>query len=457
MARRAKRLGRVFGLRRRRSGTVAPAPFRPALVAQVDITAPVGIAGGMRIDGTAYDRALLLVRYDGRPCGTVEIALPPDGLSAQEVELRLRMAIKQGQLVVAPFDDLPVSISKAWTASKTPRVTVVVATRDRPAELRRCVDSILACDYPDFDVLIVDTAPTWRATPPEVIEAYGASRRVEWAQEQTPGVACAYNNALDEVTAPIVAFTADDAVVDKDWLSNLVAGFGVAPDIGCVTGMIFPLELETAVQELVERAIGFDERLGRRMFRDDRRSDQGDRLFPYAAGRFGSGLNMAFRTDALLSVGGFDAALGAGSKTRGGDDLAAFFDIVSGGYALVYEPAAIVLHARHRDEAALARQAFGYGAGLTAYLTKTVADRPTRVFDIASRVPAALQRALARNSEKHAGRPADYPRALVRRERAGMLAGPALYAASRFATRRVRRSLQAAPSARERVESAMGE
>jgi O-antigen biosynthesis protein len=52
-------------------------------------------------------------------------------------------------------------------------------------------------------------------------------------------------------------------------------------------------------------------------------------LFPYAAGAYGSGANMAFRTAALRAIGGFDPALGAGTRAQGGDDLAAFFDNVS--------------------------------------------------------------------------------------------------------------------------------
>jgi GT2 family glycosyltransferase len=319
----------------------------------------------------------------------------------------------------------------------TPHVTVVVATRDRPEVLRRCVDSILASDYPNFDVVVVDNAPASIATSRVVADCYGTGQRVRYLREETPGLACAHNRAMPEVTAPIVAFTDDDVVVDRDWLKHLVAGFGLAPDVGCVTGMIFPLELETAAQDLVERSIGFNKGLDRQLFRLG--APDCDVLFPYAAGRFGSGANMAFRTEVLRSIGGFDPALGTGSLARGGDDLAAFFDVVAAGHALVYEPAAVIFHAHRREEVALARQAFGYGAGLTAYLTKTLVDRPARAYDLASRVTAGLRHALAPSSEKNKRLPTEYPNGLVWRERAGMLAGPALYLWSRRATRTVDR------------------
>ena len=85
---------------------------------------------------------------------------------------------------------------------------------------------------------------------------------------------------------------------------------------------------------------------------------------------------MAFRTDYLRRRRGFDAALGTGTIAMGGDDLAAFYDVVSDGHRLVYEPGAIVLHQHYRDYAALRRQTYGYGAGLGAHLTRCLIDDP---------------------------------------------------------------------------------
>jgi GT2 family glycosyltransferase len=443
----------------RRPASAAPAlvspQYRPALVDHVDLASPGPLPSGTSISGAPYERAVLLVRDHGRPCGALEVELPEAGLTEQEIKELLRDAIDQREVVVMPRDEAPVSISTPWLTSKTPRVTVVVATLDRPEALRRCVESILACDYPNFDVLIVDNSRDSSTKQPPT-EPFSPGHRVAWTWEQTPGLAAAHNRALREVTAPIVAFTDDDVVVDSHWLSRLVAGFGVAPDVGCVTGMIFPLERETAAQALVEQSIGFNKGFEQRLFRDDRFTDD-DPLFPYAAGRFGSGANMAFRTESLLAIGGFDAALGTGTRARGGDDLAAFFDIVSAGLALVYEPAAVVFHAHRRDEAALAKQAYSYGAGLTAYLMKTIMNQPSRVFDLAGRVPAGLRYGLASDSEKNARRPDDYSRNLVVRERLGMLVGPMLYFASRRATRDLRREPGTQQSRRSRVISAAAE
>jgi GT2 family glycosyltransferase len=433
-------------MRSPRTPVVVDDTFVPALVTQIDLAEPIPALGAQAPNGDTYRRAVVLVREHSAPRDVVEVAIPAAGLDAAEFEMHIRAALATGGTssdrgVARRLD--PVN----GTAGAAPHVTVAIATRNRPETLQRCVDSILASRYPSFDIVIVDNAPSDLATEKLVAEWRGEGLPVQYVREDTPGLACAHNAALPYVDAPIVAFTDDDVVVDRDWLHNVAAAFRVADDVACVTGMIFPLELETRVQELVERSVGFNKGMERQVHRVGD-ADPDDMLFPYAAGRFGSGANMAFRTDVLRALGGFDPALGTGTRAKGGDDLAGFFDVVAAGYTLVYEPAAIVFHAHRRDDQGLARQAFGYGAGLTAYLTKTIVDDPKRVLDLAGRVPTGLRHGLASDSTKNARLPGEYPRSLVRRERVGMLVGPALYLWSRRATRGLNRpSAGARPSA----------
>ena len=153
---------------------------------------------------------------------------------------------------------------------------------------------------------------------------------------------------------------------------------------------------------------------------------------------FGSGANMAFDTSILRKMGGFDDSLGAGSIALGGDDLASFFQVITRGFTLIYEPGAIVYHRHYREYAHLQRSAYGYGAGLTAFIMKTVVDRPVRLFDLARRIPYGLYYALNARSPKNSRKAADYPRELNWIERKGMAAGPILYFRSRWNTRKFR-------------------
>jgi hypothetical protein len=161
-------------------------------------------------------------------------------------------------------------------------------------------------------------------------------------------------------------------------------------------------------------------------------------LFPFTAGSLGSGANMAFRRAALTAAGGFDVALGTGTRARGGDDLSAFFEVIRRGGQLIYEPAAVIRHRHAREMEALDRQVFAYGVGLTAYLTRCLAEDPRLLPRMVRQLPRAVAHVMRSDSAKNARLVSSYPARLRRRERIGMLLGPLAYARSRRAVGRAR-------------------
>jgi len=205
--------------------------------------------------------------------------------------------------------------------------------------------------------------------------------------------------------------------------------------VGCVTGLILPAELETRAQFWTERHGGFGKGFTRRIFDFEGNRPPGP-LFPFTAGQFGSGANMAFSMEAIRRIGGFDPALGAGTLARGGDDLASFCAVLKAGYQLIYEPEAIVWHYHRRGEEGMRRQAFGYGVGLGAYLTKLIVDKPSTVFQLFRALPAGLAHMFGPSAPKNQRLPDDYPASLVWRERLGILAGLPGYLQSRAASKR---------------------
>ncbi len=312
-------------------------------------------------------------------------------------------------------------------------ISVVVATCNRPADLRACLQSLLTQSLPAEHIVVVDDAPGGLATP-EVVASFGAPE-LEYVAGVRAGLAAAHNSGLAEIRTPFVAFTDDDVVADQAWLERLADAFALSPRVGCVTGRIVPLELDTPAQTLLEQYAGFDKGQRRRVF-DLGRHRPADPLFPFTAGTLGSGANMAFRLDSLRAAGGFDPALGTGTRARGGDDLSAFFEVIQRGEQLVYEPSAIVQHRHAREMDALDRQVFGYGVGLTAYLTRSLVKRPELISTAVRRLPAAARYVLDTDSAKNARLPVSYPARLKRRERLGMAFGPLAYLLSRRAAGR---------------------
>jgi GT2 family glycosyltransferase len=284
--------------------------------------------------------------------------------------------------------------------------------------------------YPEIEVVVVDNDPSNSASADLIASTY-AARGVRYVREDRRGLAAAHNRGLEVASGELLAFTDDDVVVDRHWVAAIAAAFTNTDGVGAVTGLIMPGELRTSAQVALERHGRFSKGFEPQTF-DLGRHRPADRRYPLALGRCGSGANMAFDRQCLHRLGGFHPALGTGTVAKGGDDLAAFFDVLTSGSRLVYEPAALVWHWHRDGETALARQVYGYGVGLGAYLTHALATQP------AVAVPTAL-RAAWPNSVREPRRSMDAPEDLKRLARRGAMIGPLAYAASRWQARPGRR------------------
>jgi GT2 family glycosyltransferase len=443
----ASRLLRSRPAERKTDGSRGSAPFEPTRVVHVELSEPLpAVSGARKGDDPGYRQAAVYARWNSIPIGMIRVPLPEDDLDpetlASSLWEHLGEAIRDraDELGLGDLEPLDAdgyrSVGAVSRETPTfPSATVIIATRDRPELLERCLRSVQDLTYPDFDVVIVDSAPSSDETATMLRDRFADRSDITYLAVAEPGLGRAHNAGIEVARGSILAFTDDDVVVDRGWLTHLAAPFE-DPEVGCVTGMIAPMSLDTRAQLWLEDYAGYSKGSRRAVFRRNGGALR-DALHPYAAGRFGSGANMAFRAEVLRALGGFDPALGVGSPSYSGDDLAAFFEVIAGGRSLVYEPAALVHHEHYRDEAGLGRVVFGYGAGLTAYLTKLVIDRPGRALDLAWRVPRGMWYALSNRSPKNRRQTADFPRHLRRRELLGMLLGPFAYLRSR---RRLRRS-----------------
>ncbi|WP_306329491.1 glycosyltransferase [Streptomyces venezuelae] len=449
-----------------------PAP-RPLSVAELDLDAPDGPVLDFRpapggpavVPGDVY----ALVRLRGRPAATVvgtfaEGEDPAEvlaGLARRRLRATEDLEGKEGakgssaeRLAAERSGEAP---HPQAATSAPPRASVVVASRERPESLARALDSLLAQDHPDHELIVVDNAPRTTATHALVTRGYAG--RVRYVREDTPGLAVAHNTGLAAAEGAVVAFTDDDVIADPHWLTALTGPFAADPGLGCVTGLILPARLSTPAQVLLESHGGFAKGFAPRLY-DPARPPADEPLFPFTAGSFGSGANMAFRAGALRAAGGFDPATGTGTAAKGGDDLYAFVAVLAAGFRLRYTAEALVWH-HHRDSwQDLRNQAYGYGAGLTAYLTATLVRSPRLLPALLARLPRGLAYARTMTAQRggagggvpgeHGTHHHPWPRELSRLERRGMLYGPIGYAKARarMATRTTSRTaLQATPGA----------
>ena len=407
--------------------------FEPANVLEIDIaTALPSLQMFDEVKQRSYSRAQLLIKCAGQPLGIKEVRLPLSAavlaeLIWEQFEGQIQTALqKLGQGPINELTSEGLSIAAEHIEKNSPFISVVLATRNKNEAIEPCLHSLLAQSYRRFEIIVVDNAPSSPVLYEFIQKNYGHEKRIRYIREDRPGLAVAHNRGLLEAKGEFIAITDDDVEVDERWLCKIRDAFALSDKVACVTGLILPLELETPAQAWLEQYGGFNRGFDKKLY-DLHENHPGDPLFPFTAGRFGSGANMSFRKEVLLELGGFDPSLGAGSPGVGGDDLASFFEVVSAGHTLVYEPAAIIYHQHRRDYEALRKQVYNYGIGLTAYLTKTILDKPSRALFLARQFFRGLYHMFGASSPKNQNKKANYPLELARLEFRGMFLGPLAY------------------------------
>jgi O-antigen biosynthesis protein len=423
----------------------------PIQIVEIELGQPLpALEAAKAPDGRPYRRAHVLVRLHGEPLGLVDVPLPPDtGLEPAELAKavwpevvgRARTHLEKDGLYAPELlsadgldmTDEPACIRDRRTFLETaPRLSVLIPSRERPERLRRCIDSILSCEYPmdRVTLVIVDNAPETNANR-RLVDTYSEHADIRYMREDATGSASARNRGMQAVNTEIVAMTDDDVLVDRHWLTEVARSFAAFPEAAVVSGLLLPLELDTDAQLWFEQYGGFSRGFDRRVFDLNAHWPRDEPLYPWTAGLFGTGNNFSFRAAALREIGGFDPALGNGTPALGGVDSEVLLRTVLTGHTVVYEPGAIVHHAHRPDYDALRRQVYAYGAGLSAYYLKTLLANPSLAKDFARKVPVGLRFALSSGSSKNAGKTASYPRELTWLERRGILYGPLGYLRSR--------------------------
>jgi GT2 family glycosyltransferase len=403
-----------------------------------------------------HPQARVLVRWLGQPIGVVDVEGDDRAVvktATEEAWRRLRpelVAVAASRGIPAPASTADLTRDEAssrWILPPEPRplVTVAIASFRNIEPTIACVRRVLSGSWTPLEVVVVDNDADRGAFDAAFSAAFGEDSRVRWVHEPRQGLSFARNAGLAAAQGSYVAITDDDVLVDEHWVARLVDAFDAEPDVACVTGAILPAEQETQAQLWLEEYGGYHKGFRRQIFNlTTHRVDTP--LYPYDAGRFGSGANMAFRTDVLRAMGGFAVDLGAGTPAHGGEDLDVLRRVITAGHSVVYEPAALMWHRHRRSMEALRRQMFRYGVGLSATVAKWLLEDRAVAIDVLRRLPAGASHVLSPTSRKNKGKSTTFPRVLTRLERMGILCGPVAYLRSRRRGRRLLAGTAAEPS-----------
>ncbi len=386
----------------------------------IEFSEPINPIRGLEV----YEKIRILVRYRGVPIKWVEMYNNP-----------WLAIIPAEQVRVAIFEQIGKELTKVILTEKLglqaepnnllPPISVVICTRDRTDLLKGALEAILALDYPNREIIVIDNAPSNTSTAELV-----ARLPVRYVKEERPGLDWARNRGIAEASHEIIAFTDDDVRPDRGWLRGMAAGF-VDPTIMAVSGLVAPAELETEAQ--IQYEFGYGGMLQYlHCFKVDGSNLTAQKLLWASA--YGVGANMAFRRQVFEDVGNFDPALDVGTPTRGAGDIEMFHRILAKGYSTFYEPTAFVWHVHRRSGDALSRQLRDNGRGFGAYLltcdrNRTVSRGAILHFAVFEWLNWWLLRRLRQ--------PGWFPRKLVVSELLGALQSPFAYREAQLQAQRL--------------------
>lgn len=209
-------------------------------------------------------------------------------------------------------------------------ISVLIATYNRSESLKDTLDSLLNLECNgsyDYEVIIADNNSKDKTK--DVVEYYQGKfeGRLRYLFEPIQGKSYALNSAINVAKGKIIAFTDDDVIVDKQWLTEIKNTFRNT-EIGIVGGIINPIWLSKKPSWLTEKFYG---KLGLQNY--------GDRPFVTSSNaQLPFGASYAFRKELFYKYGLFD------ERMRFAHDTEICNRFLNNGVKFGYNPSLVVYH-----------------------------------------------------------------------------------------------------------------
>jgi glycosyl transferase family 2 len=118
--------------------------------------------------------------------------------------------------------------------STSPLVSVILPTRNRPAQLPRALESVIAQTYGHWELVVVDDGGD-DGTAAAVVASF-AEPRIHYHRIDHRGVCGARNHGLAQARGDLIAYLDDDNTMHPGWLKAVVWGFEYHPEADAAYG-----------------------------------------------------------------------------------------------------------------------------------------------------------------------------------------------------------------------------
>lgn len=258
------------------------------------------------------------------------------------------------------------------TVMNKPRLSILVATRNRPVKLAACLASIVAAARQalandDWELIVVDQSTNEDSR--DVCQL--VARHVQCHRQSGCGISRARNLAISKSRGELLAFTDDDCLVAPDWVELVLQEFGEHPEIKALFGRVDAANHATRPFQ----QLSYTDAFGTAYYAEADDGSQCQALHAAPQSRIvrsmclphanlGSSNNMAWRRASLVSQGSFWELFGAGAWGYSAEDTELIHRVLRAGFPCLYSPNVRVVHDNWQAPAAAARQIDRYLCGL---------------------------------------------------------------------------------------------
>lgn len=216
-----------------------------------------------------------------------------------------------------------------------PLVSAIICTHNRDRYLGLAIESLLAQDFSDFEIIVVDNASTDQTRT--VVESRLKDERLRYIYESELGLSVARNTGAKIAYGEILAYLDDDAIASPHWLKTIYNAYRENPRLAIAGGKVTLIWTDgiTAPEWLSDGLAGnlgaYD--LGDTVVKIDR------------PGLTPRGLNYSIRKSFLNQIGGFDPNLGrVGKNLLSNEELHMTNRALQTDWEVAYLPTAHVAH-----------------------------------------------------------------------------------------------------------------
>lgn len=257
-------------------------------------------------------------------------------------------------------------------ADGKPRVAVLILNHNGAGFLPACFESVFACDYPSFDVVLIDNASSDDSVP-WTLATHPSVRIIQ--NRENMGFAAAYDRAIRCLDYPYLVLLNNDTTVHEMWLTALVAVAQSNGKIAVCGSRILTMHDPT----ILDHGGGLFTWIGSGLDVGKWTRDRGGSMNPRETG-FACGASLLMGREAYLRVGGFDA-----TYAMYHEDVDLCWRLRIAGYSIMHVPASVVYH----------HGGGSHGGGIDLHPPRTRFSQKNRLANILKnmgpgRAPAAL-------------------------------------------------------------------